>query len=116
MISTFPFRCQVWCLEALELLDSIRGHENPVCTLVTKRNMLFSGSLKKIKVCSRYVDCMTSQIALCWKENISVRNAENMLSFVFSIQIYVTVGCGCKNVFVCVYKAGNVCLFESKDS
>lgn len=51
MISTFPFRCQVWCLEALELLDSIRGHENPVCTLVTKRNMLFSGSLKKIKVC-----------------------------------------------------------------
>lgn len=41
---------QVWCLEELELLDSIRGHENPVCTLVTKRNMLFSGSLKKIKV------------------------------------------------------------------
>lgn len=41
---------QVWCLEALEQLDSIRGHENPVCTLVTKRNMLFSGSLKKIKV------------------------------------------------------------------
>ena len=51
VISTFSFRYQVWCLEALELLDSIRGHENPVCTLVTKRNMLFSGSLKKIKVC-----------------------------------------------------------------
>ena len=53
------FLSQVWCLEALELLDSIRGHENPVCTLVTKRNMLFSGSLKKIKVWSRleYLFC-----------------------------------------------------------
>lgn len=49
-IKFISFFSQVWCLEALEQLDSIRGHENPVCTLVTKRNMLFSGSLKKIKV------------------------------------------------------------------
>ncbi|XP_001640067.2 E3 ubiquitin-protein ligase TRAF7 [Nematostella vectensis] len=40
----------IWSIETLELLDSIHGHENPVCTLVTKRNILFSGSLKKIKV------------------------------------------------------------------
>ena len=35
----------------MEFVEKIRGHENPVCTLVTKKNKLFSGSLKKIKVC-----------------------------------------------------------------
>ena len=34
----------------MEFVEKIRGHENPVCTLVTKKNKLFSGSLKKIKV------------------------------------------------------------------
>ncbi|CAB3989876.1 E3 ubiquitin- ligase TRAF7 isoform X1 [Paramuricea clavata] len=40
----------IWDCSTLEFVDKIRGHVNPVCTLVTKKNMLFSGSLKKIKV------------------------------------------------------------------
>ena len=31
-------------------MKHIEAHENPVCTLVCARNMLFSGSLKTIKV------------------------------------------------------------------
>ncbi|KAK3737770.1 hypothetical protein QZH41_012207, partial [Actinostola sp. cb2023] len=40
----------IWSIERLELLQSLQGHENPVCTLVSKRDTLFSGSLKMIRV------------------------------------------------------------------
>nr|CAB3267212.1 ZF(TRAF/RING)-5 zinc finger protein [Phallusia mammillata] len=41
---------KVWSIDTLEELASISAHENPVCTLVCANNMLFSGSLKSIKV------------------------------------------------------------------
>ena len=42
---------QVWNIETLEKETTITAHDNPVCTLATAKNMLFSGSLKLIKVC-----------------------------------------------------------------
>ncbi len=44
---------QVWNIESFENLSTIEAHENPVCTLVSARNMLFSGSLKVIKVSTK---------------------------------------------------------------
>ena len=41
---------QVWNIDALEQEKTIQAHDNPVCTLVAANNMLFSGSLKVIKV------------------------------------------------------------------
>ncbi|PIO39030.1 hypothetical protein AB205_0183480, partial [Aquarana catesbeiana] len=40
----------VWDIQALLKVNTIRAHDNPVCTLVSSHNMLFSGSLKAIKV------------------------------------------------------------------
>ncbi|XP_043567140.1 E3 ubiquitin-protein ligase TRAF7 isoform X3 [Chiloscyllium punctatum] len=40
----------VWDIPALQKVNTIRAHDNPVCTLVSSHNMLFSGSLKAIKV------------------------------------------------------------------
>ncbi|XP_065065622.1 E3 ubiquitin-protein ligase TRAF7-like isoform X3 [Rhopilema esculentum] len=37
-------------LESLELIENVTGGENPICTLAVGQNMLFSGSLKSIKV------------------------------------------------------------------
>lgn len=34
----------------MQKVNTIRAHDNPVCTLVSSHNMLFSGSLKAIKV------------------------------------------------------------------
>uniref|UniRef100_A0A3B3SSJ1 E3 ubiquitin-protein ligase TRAF7 n=1 Tax=Paramormyrops kingsleyae TaxID=1676925 RepID=A0A3B3SSJ1_9TELE len=44
---SFP---QVWDIQTLQKVNTIRAHDNPVCTLVSSHNMLFSGSLKAIKV------------------------------------------------------------------
>lgn len=41
---------QVWDIQNLQKVNTIRAHDNPVCTLVSSHNMLFSGSLKAIKV------------------------------------------------------------------
>ncbi|XP_078481474.1 zinc finger protein [Ciona intestinalis] len=41
---------KIWSIATLVELNSIAAHENPVCTLVCINNMLFSGSLKSIKV------------------------------------------------------------------
>ena len=41
---------QVWSIDTFEETFSIAAHENPVCTLVCSDNLLFSGSLKSIKV------------------------------------------------------------------
>ncbi|KJE94942.1 tnf receptor-associated factor 7 [Capsaspora owczarzaki ATCC 30864] len=41
---------KVWDLDTLELLDSLDGHDSPVCTLAIANDMLFSGSHKVIKV------------------------------------------------------------------
>uniref|UniRef100_A0A2I3HI57 E3 ubiquitin-protein ligase TRAF7 n=1 Tax=Nomascus leucogenys TaxID=61853 RepID=A0A2I3HI57_NOMLE len=40
----------VWDIQNLQKVNTIRAHDNPVCTLVSSHNMLFSGSLKAIKV------------------------------------------------------------------
>ncbi|KAF4092285.1 hypothetical protein AMELA_G00019170 [Ameiurus melas] len=40
----------VWDIQNLQKVNTIRAHDNPVCTLVSSYNMLFSGSLKAIKV------------------------------------------------------------------
>ncbi|MFT7812099.1 E3 ubiquitin-protein ligase TRAF7-like [Arapaima gigas] len=39
----------VWDIQTLQKVNTIRAHDNPVCTLVSSHNMLFSGSLKAIK-------------------------------------------------------------------
>lgn len=46
---------QVWDIQNLQKVNTIRAHDNPVCTLVSSHNMLFSGSLKAIKVRQRSV-------------------------------------------------------------
>ncbi|XP_027879354.1 E3 ubiquitin-protein ligase TRAF7 isoform X2 [Xiphophorus couchianus] len=40
----------VWDIPTLQKVNTIRAHDNPVCTLVSSHNVLFSGSLKAIKV------------------------------------------------------------------
>ena len=45
-----PISHQVWDIQNLQKVNTIRAHDNPVCTLVSSHNMLFSGSLKAIKV------------------------------------------------------------------
>uniref|UniRef100_K7FBP0 TNF receptor associated factor 7 n=1 Tax=Pelodiscus sinensis TaxID=13735 RepID=K7FBP0_PELSI len=40
----------VWDIQTLQKVNMMRAHDNPVCTLVSSHNMLFSGSLKAIKV------------------------------------------------------------------
>uniref|UniRef100_A0A8K9UG08 E3 ubiquitin-protein ligase TRAF7 n=1 Tax=Oncorhynchus mykiss TaxID=8022 RepID=A0A8K9UG08_ONCMY len=40
----------VWDVQTLQKVNTIRAHDNPVCTLVSSHSMLFSGSLKAIKV------------------------------------------------------------------
>lgn len=47
------FFVKVWDIQTLQKVNTIRAHDNPVCTLVSSHNMLFSGSLKAIKVQSR---------------------------------------------------------------
>lgn len=40
----------VWSIDTFEKIKVIEAHDNPVCTLASAKNMLFSGSLKVIKV------------------------------------------------------------------
>uniref|UniRef100_UPI00358F5F70 E3 ubiquitin-protein ligase TRAF7-like n=1 Tax=Myxine glutinosa TaxID=7769 RepID=UPI00358F5F70 len=40
----------VWDIQTLHKVNTIRAHDNPVCTLVSSSNTLFMGSLKAIKV------------------------------------------------------------------
>ncbi|BFZ17892.1 hypothetical protein BsWGS_20930 [Bradybaena similaris] len=40
----------VWNVDTFEYSYTIKAHDNPVCTLVAASNMLFSGSLKVIRV------------------------------------------------------------------
>ena len=39
-----------WDVEKFVVVTTLAAHENPVCTLTTTKNRLFSGSLKSIKV------------------------------------------------------------------
>ena len=41
---------KVWSVKTYELLASISAHDNPVCTLACNDTLLFSGSLRSIKV------------------------------------------------------------------
>ncbi len=41
---------QVWDIDTLQLVTTLEGHDNPVCTLAVTSGMLFSGSLKVVKV------------------------------------------------------------------
>ena len=50
----------------MEFVDKIRGHANPVCTLVAKKSMLFSGSLKKIKVNLEFLIRGSMRVADKW--------------------------------------------------
>ena len=46
-----PAVAQVWdILSGFEKIGTIAAHDNPVCTLASSNYMLFSGSLKVIKV------------------------------------------------------------------
>jgi hypothetical protein len=40
----------VWDIATFELTHTLEGHENPVCTIGIANGLLFSGSLKVIKV------------------------------------------------------------------
>ncbi|XP_020862204.1 E3 ubiquitin-protein ligase TRAF7 isoform X7 [Phascolarctos cinereus] len=49
----------VWDIQNLQKVNTIRAHDNPVCTLVSSHNMLFSGSLKAIKIWDiRNLECI----------------------------------------------------------
>ena len=41
---------KVWRMKTLELFNTIKGHDDPVCTLACSESLLFSGSLRTIKV------------------------------------------------------------------
>lgn len=58
---------KVWDIQTLQKVNTIRAHDNPVCTLVSSHNMLFSGSLKAIKV-QIYVgnDVITQNMLCCF--------------------------------------------------
>ena len=46
---------KVWSVKSLEEVHTIKAHDNHVCTLASSGNLLFSGSLKSIKVsCKLY--------------------------------------------------------------
>ena len=42
---------KVWSVKTLTMITSFIAHEDPVCTLAASSSMLFSGSLRSIKVC-----------------------------------------------------------------
>ncbi|XP_076443202.1 E3 ubiquitin-protein ligase TRAF7-like [Babylonia areolata] len=44
----------VWNVDNYENVQMIKAHDNPVCTLVAAKNMLFSGSLKVVRVWDVY--------------------------------------------------------------
>ena len=52
---------QVWDIDNFELIETLEGHENPVCTLSAANSLLFSGSLKVVKVSwtRRLISCVT---------------------------------------------------------
>eukprot|EP00051_Salpingoeca_urceolata_P027745 m.483093 g.483093 ORF g.483093 m.483093 type:complete len:741 (-) comp22779_c0_seq1:113-2335(-) len=41
---------KMWDIDTLELEETLEGHDNPVCTLAIANGLLFSGSLKNIKI------------------------------------------------------------------
>lgn len=41
---------KMWSNQTLELLASFKAHDDPVCTLACSESLLFSGSLRSIKV------------------------------------------------------------------
>ena len=43
----------MWNVDNYENVQVIKAHDNPVCTLVAAKNMLFSGSLKVVRVGQR---------------------------------------------------------------
>ncbi|KAJ8318673.1 hypothetical protein KUTeg_003764 [Tegillarca granosa] len=40
----------IWSIDNFEKIGAVDAHDNPVCTLASAKNMLFSGSLRVIKV------------------------------------------------------------------
>ncbi len=62
-----PPHQQVWDIDTLQLVATLEGHDNPVCTLAVASGLLLSGSLKVVKVvggtgwrcfvCTVAVDC-----------------------------------------------------------
>ncbi|KAF7477475.1 hypothetical protein GHT09_011468 [Marmota monax] len=54
----------VWDIQNLQKVNTIRAHDNPVCTLVSFHNMLFSGSLKAIKPSPQVWDIMGTELKL----------------------------------------------------
>ena len=49
---------KVWNIKALELRDTIMAHDDPVCTLASSNSLLFSGSLRSIKVMPFISNCL----------------------------------------------------------
>lgn len=45
---------QVWDMDSYGQIATLEGHDNPVCTLAIANSILFSGSLKSIKVLFEY--------------------------------------------------------------
>ena len=52
----------VWDVGSLELIDTLRGHDGPVCSLATANGMLFSGSHKCIKVWDIYTHALIGEL------------------------------------------------------
>lgn len=52
----------VWDVGSLELIDTLRGHDGPVCSLATANGMLFSGSHKIIKVWDIYTHSLIGEL------------------------------------------------------
>jgi E3 ubiquitin-protein ligase TRAF7 len=40
----------VWDIGTCEVVDTLVGHDNPVCTIAVENGMLFTGSLKSVRV------------------------------------------------------------------
>ena len=60
------FLSQVFDIEKMSLLQNFQADENPICTLAVGNGMLFSGSLKSIKV--KMVSTIFMKIYFVWKK------------------------------------------------
>jgi hypothetical protein len=67
--TSVPTSLQVWDIDSLDLIATLEGHDNPVCTLAVASGLLLSGSLKAIKVSFSSVSLLPSSPSLLFLLN-----------------------------------------------
>ncbi|XP_065899711.1 E3 ubiquitin-protein ligase TRAF7-like [Dysidea avara] len=90
---------KVWNIKTLEVVDTIKAHDNHVCTLACSGNLLFSGSLKSIKVWDLLTHKLVSDLH---GENHWVRALKACGNFLYSGS-YKTIKIWDLNSFECVH-------------